>query len=139
MMRLIRMIVAGMLTAILAALPAKAETSPYAGMQGREIKALSGQQIEDLQAGRGMGMALAAELNGYPGPVHVIELARQLELSDVQLSRTRALFDEMRHAAVPLGEALLAKEAALDRSFAAAHVEVDDLHRLLAEIAGLQG
>jgi hypothetical protein len=39
---------------------------PYAGLAGRSIKALSEQQIADLQAGRGMGLALAAELNGYP-------------------------------------------------------------------------
>ena len=41
---------------------------PYAGLEGRAIKALSEQQIADLRAGRGMGLALAAELNGYPGP-----------------------------------------------------------------------
>ena len=41
--------------------------TPYAGMQQREVKALSEQQIADLKAGRGMGLALAAELNGYPG------------------------------------------------------------------------
>jgi len=46
--------------------------TPYAGMQMRSIKALSDQQIADLAAGRGMGLALAAELNGYPGPSHVL-------------------------------------------------------------------
>ncbi len=49
--------------------------SPYAGMQTRPIKALSDQQITDLKAGRGMGLALHAELNGYPGPAHVLECA----------------------------------------------------------------
>jgi hypothetical protein len=38
--------------------------TPYAGMQTRPIKALSEQQISDLNAGRGMGLAMAAELNG---------------------------------------------------------------------------
>ena len=52
--------------------------SPYSGMQSRPIKALSEQQIADLRAGRGMGLALPAELNGYPGPVHVLELADKL-------------------------------------------------------------
>ena len=52
--------------------------TPYAGMQTRPIKALSEQQIADLGAGRGMGLALAAELNGYPGPSHVLELADKL-------------------------------------------------------------
>ena len=44
---------------------------PYAGMESRAIKALSPQQIADLREGRGMGLALPAELNGYPGPMHV--------------------------------------------------------------------
>jgi hypothetical protein len=55
--------------------------APYAGMQERPIKALSDQQLADLRAGRGGGLALAAELNGYPGPVHILELADQLNLS----------------------------------------------------------
>ena len=52
--------------------------SPYAGMQARPIKALSSEQIADLKAGRGMGLALTAELNGYPGPAHLLELADKL-------------------------------------------------------------
>ena len=54
---------------------------PYAGLQSRPVKALSEQTIADLRAGRGMTMALPAELNGYPGPLHVIELADALALS----------------------------------------------------------
>src|SRR5205814_497687 len=62
-----------------------AQTSqPYAGLQTRPIKALSEQQIADLRTGRGMSLALAAELNGYPGPRHVLELADQLDLSSQQ-------------------------------------------------------
>jgi hypothetical protein len=59
---------------------------PYAGLQNRSIKSLSDQQIADLNAGRGMGLALAAELNGYPGPVHAIELAGELHLSPEQVA-----------------------------------------------------
>ena len=65
--------------------------SPYAGMQTRAIKALSDQQIADLRAGRGMGMALPAELNGYPGPAHVLELADKLELTPDQRASVQAL------------------------------------------------
>ena len=50
-------------------------SQPYTGLQNRPIKALSDQQLDDLRNGRGMSLALPAELNGYPGPVHVIELA----------------------------------------------------------------
>ena len=67
--------------------------TPYAGMQTRPIKALSDQQIADLKAGRGMGLALAAELNGYPGPLHVLELADKLDLSAEQRSSVQRLFD----------------------------------------------
>ena len=50
-------------------------TSPYAGQQQRTIKALSDQEIGDLLEGRGMGLAKAGELNSYPGPLHVLQLA----------------------------------------------------------------
>ncbi|HXH46834.1 MAG TPA: hypothetical protein VNK51_23725 [Bradyrhizobium sp.] len=60
----------------------------YAGLDSRPIKALSLQQIDDLRAGRGMGLALAAELNGYPGPSHVLELRDRLGLTVDQASKS---------------------------------------------------
>ena len=60
--------------------------SLYSGMETRRVKALSEEQIADLEGGRGMGLALAAELNGYPGPLHVLELAETLDLTDEQAS-----------------------------------------------------
>ena len=62
--------------------------SPYLGFEKRTIKALSDQQTSDLRAGLGMSLALAAELNGYPGPRHTLELASELNLTDEQ--RTKA-------------------------------------------------
>ena len=74
-----------MLTGVLLLAPVTAlAQTPYAGMKTRTIKALSEKQVSDLNAGRGMGLALAAELNGYPGPSHVLELADKLELSSDQ-------------------------------------------------------
>ena len=67
--------------------------TPYAGMQTRSIKALSDQQIADLRSGRGMGLALAAELNGYPGPSHLLELADKIGLSDAQRNSARSMFE----------------------------------------------
>jgi hypothetical protein len=95
-----------------------AQTQPYAGLETRPIKALSDEQIADLRAGRGMGLALAAELNGYPGPTHVLELAEPLSLSDVQRTKMQALLAAMRAETVPLGEKLIAQEADLERQFA---------------------
>src|SRR2546430_17587050 len=66
------------LTVVLAVLVSSAaqaqmhQHQPYAGMEPRSIKALSDQQIADLRDGRGMSLALAAELNGYPEPSHVL-------------------------------------------------------------------
>jgi Spy/CpxP family protein refolding chaperone len=98
--------------------PSVHSQQPYAGLQARSIKALSEQQIDDLKAGRGMGLALAAELNGYPGPMHVLELADSLGLSADQRTRVRELFAAMKAEAVPLGEQLIAQEADLDKQFA---------------------
>jgi Spy/CpxP family protein refolding chaperone len=112
------------LVLVLLALAAAASPSfaqshqPYAGFEGRPIKALSEQQVADLRAGRGMGLALAAELNGYPGPMHVLELADSLDLSGQQRAKMQELFAAMKAEAVPLGERLIAQEADLDKQFA---------------------
>ena len=74
--------------------------------------------LADLRAGRGMGYALPAELNGYPGPSHTLENADALRLSPAQRERTKALFEAMKAEAVPLGERLIQQEAELERLFA---------------------
>jgi Spy/CpxP family protein refolding chaperone len=66
-----------------------------------------------------MGFALAAELNGYPGPLHVLELAQPLQLSTAQQDAVKKLFDAMKAETIPLGETLIDREAALDKLFAA--------------------
>lgn len=112
---------------------------PYAGLQERPVKALSQAQIDDLRAGRGMGLALAAELNGYPGPLHVLELAVPLSLRDDQRQRVAALFDAMKGETVPIGERLIAQEAALDRQFADKTITAETLAVMTAEIGATQG
>jgi hypothetical protein len=107
-------------------------------MQSRPIKALSDEQIADLKAGRGMGLALAAELNGYPGPAHLLELADQLDLSDEQRTSVRRLFDSMEAETIPIGERLIAQEAALDRLFAEHKVTPENLATATAEIGDTQ-
>jgi hypothetical protein len=107
---------------------------PYAGLDERAIKALSDDEIADLRAGRGMGLALAAELNGYPGPRHVIELAEPLGLSDTQRTEAEALFAAMRAETVPLGERLIAAEAELDRLFAERSVTPESLDTAMQAI-----
>lgn len=138
-------------SASLAVLPAAAQdhgskgdhappaASPYAGMETRPVKALSEQQIADLKAGRGMGLALAAELNGYPGPVHVLELADVLALSGEQRAATKTLIDEMKAETIPLGERIIADETALDRLFSERRVTRASLDAATARIGTAQG
>lgn len=112
--------------------------APYAGMETRAIKALSPQQIDDLRAGRGMGLALPAELNGYPGPMHVLEHADALALSEDQRSRTRAIFEAMRVEARRLGETLIEQEAALETLFASRTASAASLDAATAAIGSTQ-
>jgi len=112
---------------------------PYAGLETRAIKALSDQEIADLTAARGMGTALPAELNGYPGPAHVLEYADQLGLSGQQRASVQRLFDSMKSEAIPLGQRLIAAERELDRDFAQRTVTPERLKTATAAIAEIRG
>lgn len=114
-------------------------TTPYAGLQQRDIKAMDETQIADLRNGRGMGLALAAELNGYPGPMHVLELKDQLQLTIDQRQRFQQLFDSMKAEAIAVGEKLIADERALDRRFAEGGMTPETLAALTARIGETQG
>lgn len=127
---------------LLAAAPALAQhqhAAPYAGLESRPIKALSSEAVGDLKAGRGMGLALSAELNGYPGPKHVLELAEPLHLTPVQAERTEALFRAMQAEAQAKGAEVLAREAALDRLFAERKATPEALAELLPALGRAQG
>jgi Spy/CpxP family protein refolding chaperone len=93
------------------------ESSSYTGQEEREIKALSASEISGLLTGEGMGYAMAAELNGYPGPAHVLELAEELELTAEQRAQTEGLFAEVKASARELGAELVAAERRLDEMF----------------------
>lgn len=127
------------LAALPAAAPAQEAEHPYAGLEAREIKALSTEEIAELRAGEGMGLALAAELNHYPGPRHVLALADSLGLSARQRADVEAVGDAMRARAVALGDSIVAAEAALDCAFAHGSIEEAELERHVAGIARLQG
>jgi hypothetical protein len=125
--------------ALLLAMPARAVEMPYAGQQMRGIKALSDDDIAALRKGEGMGMAKAAELNGYPGPVHVLALAAQLGLTGPQRRDVQAIFERMSAAAKPPGDELIAQEQALDQLFANGGITPDRLAAMTMAIGELQG
>src|SRR5437762_12878389 len=97
---------------------ADSSPSPYAGQQTRPIKALSEQDIAALINGEGMGMAKAAELNGYPGPKNVLTLADELKLTDAQRQKVQAIFNKMSAAARSIGIELVGRELLMVRLYA---------------------
>jgi hypothetical protein len=128
--------------AIFAALGAHASPQtqkPYAGLESRRIKTLSDEQLADLAAGRGMGLALAAELNGYPGPVHVLELAEALGLTEAQRQTIKRQFEDMQAEAIALGQKLIAAETELNRQFAERTVTPGHLRAATVAIAEISG
>jgi Spy/CpxP family protein refolding chaperone len=113
--------------------------SPYTGQELRSIKSLSDGEVQDLLAGRGMGLAKTAELNRYPGPAHVLELADRLDLTQDQKARTEALFKRMETDARGLGRAMVDQETTLDRLFASRRITREQLAAMLEQIGRLQG
>ncbi|MEO0342480.1 MAG: hypothetical protein AAF198_03500 [Pseudomonadota bacterium] len=111
------------------------KTAPYSGQDSREIAALSGTDVEDLLAGRGWGLARPAELNGFPGPAHVLELSDALSLSSAQEVQVRLIKSEMTETAQALGAEYIAIEAALDDAFEQDTITEDRLVQLTAEAA----
>ena len=106
---------------------------PYAGQQAREIKSLSADDLDELRRGAGWGLARAAELNGVPGPAHLLELSDELALDEQQIAAITTVRDRMREEAGAAGERFIAAERALDEAFAAGVPEPEELERLTRE------
>ena len=133
-----------LLITLMLAAPAIAEdrlTSPYRDQMLTEIRGMTQQEIADLREGRGMGLARAAELNGYPGPRHLLDAERegQLHLSPDQVRTVTRLFDTMARDAKRVGDRLLAEERDVEKEFRAGTITEPDLRGRVARIAALQG
>jgi len=113
---------------------AEMRKSPYAGQQSRPIKSLSADDLAELRRGGGWGLARAAELNGMPGPAHLLELRDRIPLTADQVAAIAAVFERMRAAAVAGGQRLIAGERALEAAFASGTVTAQSLRPLLSEI-----
>jgi L-amino acid N-acyltransferase YncA len=101
--------------------------------------ALSPEEIEQYRAGAGMGYAKAAELNHFPGPMHVLELAAPLGLSAEQRAATERLLQAHKAEARALGVKLVAAEQALEQLFRSGAVSDARLAEAVGEAARLQG
>jgi Spy/CpxP family protein refolding chaperone len=114
---------------------------PYAGQQTRAVASLSDEDVQGFLDGRGMGLARSAELNGHPGPMHVLELAEELKLTPEQREAVKAAFDRMKAKAKALGEGYIKAEQAVDQAFKSGSADaamvaarVAEANRLLGEV-----
>lgn len=118
---------------------ASAQSQPYSPLKDLTIKALSADEIANLRAGRGMGMALPAELNRYPGPAHALENAAALGLTPDQTEALGRQFAAMHDEAVALGEKIIVGETVLDALFKSGAADAGSIDRITADLAGLYG
>jgi Spy/CpxP family protein refolding chaperone len=133
------LIIFGLIITIPCLASAQTGHSPYAGQEKREIKALSEEDIEGYLTGQGMGFAKAGELNHYPGPKHVLELAGELGLQEEQIDQTKDTYNRMHKDAVSLGRKIVEKERFLDHLFASGKIDKEKLQGITLEIGTLQG
>lgn len=116
--------------------------STYADQEKSPIASLTLQDYDFLKSGSGMalgGMAKAAELNGFPGPKHILEMKEQLELTSLQTKKIEDIFNRMNERSRKLGEAYLSLEAMLDQEFKKASINEEILANLVEKASELQG
>ncbi|AGY92072.1 hypothetical protein SPICUR_05490 [Spiribacter curvatus] len=114
---------------------ALAQHSEYRGDEDRAIKSLSADDIEALRRGGGWGLARVAELNGVPGPSHLLELTDEINLDADQQAAIENLFTTMQAEAIAAGERFIAAEAALESAFQSGDVTPNELRDHLDTIA----
>ena len=134
----------GALAIVLAACAAPASptpvpTSPYTSLLDSPIRGLSLEEIQELETGAGAGFARAAELNGYPGPRHILDLQTELALSDDQRLQVQQLFDDMNSQARPLGADILQLETELELAFRTQTIDEASLEAQLTMLADKYG
>jgi hypothetical protein len=121
------------------AAPAAAQHDHAAAGAASDIAALTAEQLHGLMTGEGMGMALAAELNRYPGPKHVLELADSLGITTQQRQEVERIRQAMLDRALALGPEIVALERELDGHFEAGHATDDVVAALTERIGALNG
>ena len=117
------------------AVGADSHRSPYATpvYEDRAVKSMSNEDRASYLDGAGHGLSLAAELNGYPGPRHVLDLAGPLALTEAQRAQIHGIIAPMRQAARQYGKQFVEAEQSLDHLFAAGRADEQSVRKLLHE------
>lgn len=124
--------------ALLLALPIALAAAPEA-QPHTPPASLSQSEMHGLMMGQGMGLAKAAEMQAYPGPKHVLELADSLALSDTQRQTAEALMAGVQAEARPLGARIVEAEQEVSALFAGEAVDDHALEAAIYEAARLRG
>ena len=125
---------------LLLAPAAAAQHHDHGGRGGADVPSgLSADEAAGLGTGAGLGLARSAEVRGYPGPLHVIELADALVLTEAQRAEAERLRVAMLAEAVPLGEQVVAAERALDALFTSGRATAELVEAATAHAADLRG
>jgi Spy/CpxP family protein refolding chaperone len=114
--------------------------SPYAAHPGAAATGLLPEEVDGLVNGKGMALALAAEVNGYPGPRHVLDAADagQLVLQPEQRAAVERLNAQMLAGAKAKGQEILEAEAHLAQRFRHGHIDEASLRETLNRIGQLR-
>ena len=80
-------------------------------------------------------MAKAAELNGLPGPAHLLEMKEGIDLNAEQVRAIENSYKRMKRQAIPLGHELIELERQLNDHFANRTISDDSLRKLLQKIS----
>ena len=117
---------------------AETHTSKYLGEEHRKIKSLSPNDIVELKKGGGWGLAKAAELNGVPGPAHILEMEDRINLTNDQKKKVQQIYSNMKAEAVLLGEQLIHLEEVLNNHFSSRTINQALLETLVHEIENVR-
>jgi Spy/CpxP family protein refolding chaperone len=119
------------------------QPSPYSDEEMlRVIKSLSLKDIAALQNGTGDafgGLAILAELNGYPGPTHILDLSSELNVTAAQEVRLGESYHAMNKQAKAIGAQIIAVEKEMNEAFSNKTITEDELRMLLERSADLYG
>ena len=88
-----------------------------------------------MKRGGGWGFAKAAELNGLPGPAHLLELKHEIPLDAAQIAVITQIFEQMKREAIPQGERFITLERELEEHFQNRTISDERLRASLDAIA----
>ena len=117
--------------------PQPSNLSPYATQLDSPIRGLTTLEVNDLLNGRGAGYARMAELNGYPGPRHILDLNRELKLSSNQILQIETVFKQMQTDAKGVGQQIVNLEKQLSTAFASDKINETEMQTNIEELGKL--